>query len=308
MTEYAPEPTDLQLDSLSSELNRRLRYSHRIVGGAGGTVDVIVGEDGERLILKRYWLPEPDETVDPARSEFRALQLAAAHGIPAPMPLWIDEDGIFPERAVTMSFIDAIPLIDPDDQLDWAAQLASILVSIHGISPSEGDEAVFSSVGPNDPHSTLAETGESPEGKTRHVEIWDALRSERNQFTPVDEVYVHSDFWPGNTLWSGQDLIAVIDWEGGCLADPALDVAWCEFDIRMLGFDAAADHFVESYQRLSGQPMPNLRFWKLLAIRRPFPDVAIWVPGWNALGLPITVDQARHRHSTLIDRLLESSN
>ncbi|MGH8947793.1 MAG: phosphotransferase, partial [Acidimicrobiia bacterium] len=134
MDRYAPLPTVEQLGALGEELGRPARFDRRIVGGFGGTVDVlIVGTDpGERVVLKRYWLPEPNE-VSPAESEFRALALAAEHGIPAPSPIWVDRVELFPERAVVISFVEGRVVLDPADPIDWAAQLATVLDSIHGI-------------------------------------------------------------------------------------------------------------------------------------------------------------------------------
>ena len=105
MDHYAPLPTVEQLEALGRELGQTTRFDRRIVGGLGGTVDVlIVGTDpGESVVLKRYWLPEPGE-ISPAESEFRALALAADRGIRAPSPIWIDRIGLFPERAIVISF------------------------------------------------------------------------------------------------------------------------------------------------------------------------------------------------------------
>ena len=84
---YAPRPTSDQLDAIANGIGRTVRYARRIEGGLGRTTDVLeLGEDGERVVLRRYWLPEPGE-VDPSVSEFRALSLAAAAGVPVPEPL-----------------------------------------------------------------------------------------------------------------------------------------------------------------------------------------------------------------------------
>ncbi len=267
-------------------------------------MDVLVTEAGESLILKRYWLPEPGETVDPARSEFRALALASRAGVPAPTAMWLDESGIFPERGVITSFVPGRPLIHPDDAIDWSTQLAKVLLRIHTLEVTPADNALFPRLGAGDPHRSWSETADTVSQHGRGREIWDALVERRDGFQEVVETYVHHDFWPGNTMWVGQKLGSVIDWEGGCVADPALDVACCAFDIAMLGLHEAADHFVETYRRLSERPLVNLGFWRILAVCRPLPDISVWVPGWRAVGFPITTDEARSRHAKLIDDAL----
>ena len=304
MDHYAPLPTVDQLEALASELGRVTRFDRRIVGGLGGTVDVLIVGTGheERVVLKRYWLPEPKE-VSPAESEFRALALAEEHGIAAPSPIWVDRIGLFPERAIVISFVEGRVVLDPADPIDWAGKLAAALNSIHGIRPAPADRALFPDMGDDDSHYPAPEVLEQhPLGRelrARGVEAADSLQ-------PVDPVYVHHDFWSGNTLWIDDALVAVIDWEGGTIGDPAIDVAYCALDIRLLGLEGAASHFVDVYRELSGRDLSNIRYWELMALSRPMPDIAMWVPSWQAMGVDIGVEEARRRHTALITAALES--
>ncbi len=306
MDHYAPLPTNEQLEALGSELGQVTRFDRRIVGGLGGTVDVlIVGTgQGERVVLKRYWLPESGE-ISPAESEFRALALAADRGISAPSPIWIDRSGVFPERAIVISYVDGTVLLDPADPIDWASQLAYILIEIHQIEPEPADADLFPLLGHSDGHQSEAETLAALRQHPLGMELWARREEILAYLTPEAPVYVHRDFWPGNTLWLDEKLAAVIDWEGGAIADPALDVAYCALDMRLLGLTEAADVFVEVYRRHSGRTLENLRYWELLALCRPMPDIAIWVPGWHAMGVEIIVDEARRRHTALIAAALE---
>ncbi|HJQ91460.1 MAG TPA: phosphotransferase [Acidimicrobiia bacterium] len=305
MDHNAPLPTAEQLDALGRELGRPTRFGQRIVGGLGGTVDVlIVGHDpGEAVVLKRYWLSQSGE-ISPAESEFRALALAVDRGISAPSPIWVDRVGLFPERAIVMSYVEGAVLLDPTDPNDWASQLAHALIEVHRIQPASTDRALFPVLGHSDGHLPETETLAALRRHPLGMDLW-ARRVELANLRPEDQVYVHRDFWPGNTLWTEQKLAAVIDWEGGAIADPALDVAYCAFDIRLLGLSEAAEVFIEVYRQNSGRSVENLPYWELLALCRPMPDIAIWVPGWQAMGVEITVDEARRRHTALITAALE---
>ncbi len=170
MDRYAPIPTPEQLEILSDELGASVDYEYRIFGGLGGTIDVL-RSGADRVVLKRYWLPEPDEDINPAESEHRALILAAEHGIPAPSPLWIDRIGLFPERAVVISFLEGKVHLQPVDPLDWATQLAKTLTTIHEIVPSPSDASMFPILGHDDDHTLggvgdAAPTGAGPVGQT----------------------------------------------------------------------------------------------------------------------------------------------
>ncbi len=296
MDRYAPIPTPEQLERLGDDLGAPMSYEYRIFGGLGGTIDVL-RSGADRVVLKRYWLPEPDEEVNPAESEHRALNLAAEHGIPAPASLWIDRIGLFPERAVVISFLEGKVHLQPIDPLDWATQLAKTLTTIHEIVPSPSDASIFPVLGHDDDHTSEEAVMQHPLGPDMWAKRIEAIAS----LVPADRVYVHHDFWPGNTLWIDERLVAVIDWEGGWIGDPALDVAYCALDIRLLGMDSTADHFIKEYRRISGRTLPNLRYWELVALCRPTPDVAEWVPGWHAVGIEISPEEVRRRHTELIE-------
>ncbi len=173
-------------------------------------------------------------------------------GYAAPSPIWIDRIGLFPERAIVISYVEGQVVLDPVDPIDWAAQLAATLNSIHGIRTAPADQALFPDLGDDDSHYPGRETLEQhPLGR----ELWARGVEAADSLQPVDPVYVHHDFWSGNTLWIDDALVAVLDWEGGTIADPAIDVAYCALDIRLLGLEEAADHFVEVYRELSGRDL-----------------------------------------------------
>jgi len=307
MHNYAPLPNVEQLDALAKELGRSIRFDRRIVGGLGGTVDVLVvgASAGERVVLKRYWLPEPGE-ISPAESEFRALALGAKHGVVAPNPIWIDRLGLFPERAIVISYIEGAVLLDPADPNDWAAQLAEALVAIHRIQPEPTDQDLFPVLTDTDGHQSEADTLAALRQHPLGMKLWARRVEISASLEPEDPVYVHHDFWPGNTLWVEEQLAAVVDWEGGSIADPALDVAYCALDMRLLGLHEAAKSFVQVYRDRSGRSLVNLPYWELLALCRPMPDIEMWVPGWQAMGYAISADEARRRHTALITAALES--
>jgi thiamine kinase-like enzyme len=118
-------------------------------------------------------------------------------------------------------------------------------------------------------------------------------------------VFSHTDFWPGNTLWSDGSLAAVVDWEEPATGDRAMDVAYCALDIRYLGMDRVADHFVKSYREHSGDSLPNLTHWESVGLCRPMPDIAMWVPAWKAMGRDMSPDAARQRYTEVLEGFLE---
>jgi aminoglycoside phosphotransferase (APT) family kinase protein len=124
------------------------------------------------------------------------------------------------------------------------------------------------------------------------------------QRVDTEPVFSHTDYWPGNTLWADGSITAIIDWESPSMGDREMDVAYCSIDIRYLGMERVADHFIKSYREMSGNPLPNLSHWEAVALCRPMPDIAEWVPAWVAMGRTISEDQAREKYTEVLEDFL----
>jgi aminoglycoside phosphotransferase (APT) family kinase protein len=258
-------------------------------------------------VLRRYgpWWQERGEVV--IEREFTGLRLALGAGLPVPEPLWRDEARLFAEPAVVLSFVaDATPLLTPEDPLDWAEQLAGFLAALHAVEvDAKGEHAL------RDLNAAIARSTRDAEPAASIAQhrlgraLWDRLRAELRAVDLPDPVFVHNDFWPGNMLWRGQRLAAVVDWEDCGLGDPTLDVAYCAIDMRWQGQGAAADRLLSAYREQTGRDLATLRLWSLVALSRPMPDIARWMPGWQRMGLPdLSADEVRARHAALIEREL----
>jgi aminoglycoside phosphotransferase (APT) family kinase protein len=164
----------------------------------------------------------------------------------------------------------------PSDLAEFAGQLATVLAAIHTVDHGGSDlsflpdqERRFTRA-VREPPATLDEA--LAEGRIR-----DALRpvwplAQRNR-----SVLLHGDFWPGNTLWRDDTLVAVIDWEDAGLGDPLADLANGRAELAMLFGLEAMRHFTRRYLDL----MPsvdhtNLRWWDLCAALRPAGQMSGW--------------------------------
>lgn len=301
--QYAPLPTDEQLERVRDAIGATsLLHKQRIEGGLACTMDVLT-EGSTQLVLRRYGPWTDDGEVDSAARETRALELLQRANIPAPAPIWIDTDGVFDERAILISFVDGAPDLTPSHPFDWAERLAGVLVRIHEIRLEGPDLALF----PPGAGEDIRKIQENPEMVLEHPLGEDLLRrrvllGSRN--LQSDLVFSHTDYWPGNTLWTDGELAAVIDWESPAMGDREMDVAYCSVDIRYLGMDRVADHFIACYRDLSGSPLPDLSHWEAVALCRPMPDIARWVPAWVAMGRDITEEKARARYTEVLEDFL----
>jgi len=305
--QYAPLPTEDQLARLRDGIGANsLAHGYRIEGGLGCTMDVLV-DNGKRLVLRRYgpWYDERGE--DAAARETRALELLQRSNVPAPAPIWVDTAGVFQEQAILISFVEGTPDLTPAHPFEWAEQLAATLVRIHDLALDDDDLIMFPP-GAGEDDRKISENPETvlehPLGEAllrRRVELG-SRRGER------ETVFSHTDFWPGNTLWVGGNLTAVVDWESPATGDREMDVAYCSLDIRYLGMDKVAERFIGAYKERSGHDLPDLPHWEAVALCRPMPDIAVWVPAWESMGRSVSVDKARAQHTRVIEEFLERTS
>lgn len=264
----------------------------------------VLSEGGTRLVLRRYGDWASESPVNAAERETRALELLQRANIPAPAPIWVDTDGVFDEQAILVSFVEGSPDLTPSNPFDWAEQLASVLARIHEIRLEEGDIDLFPPGAGRDVERITAH----PELVLEHPLGEDLLRRRlllAQRDISSDPVFSHTDFSPGNTLWERDRLAAVLDWESPAMGDRAMDVANCSLEIRYLGMDRVADHFVKSYREVTGVGLSNLSHWEAVGLCRPMPDIATRVPEWKAMGRDMDDDRARARYTEVLEDFLD---
>ncbi|HEU4318578.1 MAG TPA: phosphotransferase [Acidimicrobiia bacterium] len=302
--QYAPHPTEEQLERVRDAIGAdSLRHVRRIEGGLSCTMDVL-SEGGTRMILRRYGAWSVGDNRTAIAKETRALELMQRSNIPAPAPIWSDTEGVFDEHAIVISYIEGSPDLTPSNPFDWAERLASVLSRIHEVRLEGDDVDLF----PHGAGHDVERLQEHPEAILEHPLGEELLRRRvllGQRDIPTDPVFSHTDFWPGNTLWEDGKLTAVIDWEEPATGDREMDVAYCALDIRYLGMDRVADHFVKSYREESGQSLPNLAHWESVGLCRPMPDIAMWVPAWRSMGRDIDPEHARARYTEVLEDFLE---
>ncbi len=111
---------------------------------------------------------------------------------------------------------------------------------------------------------------------------------------------LHGDFWPGNLLWRGGRLAAVVDWEDAAIGDPLADVAIARCDLAW-GFGwRAMEVFTRRYGALTGFDLAGLALWDIAAVLRQAPHGGDYAEGWQELGrVDVTRDAIAAVHRRL---------
>ncbi len=235
--------------------------------------------DEFRIVIRRYRVFGHYDRGQKARREFAALQCAYQNGIPAPQPLYLDDTGeLLGMPGIVTPYMPGAQIESPVDPIAWARGLAEMLARIHAVPIDATPRNLL--LDANDEATWFLHSGKVPEFMLAHPDgerVWRTLKSGFPRLKPVPQTLVHVDYWPGNVLWDGDRISAVVDWEEAALGDPAIDVAYCCMDIVLKGLFNAAEEFLHVYEAAAGHPLANLAFWRLAAAARPMFAPQGWV-------------------------------
>ncbi len=83
----------------------------------------------------------------------------------------------------------------------------------------------------------------------------------------------HRDFHPWNVLLTDEGKLSVIDW-GWQISDPRADLAWLLAKLERENMGSMGDYILAEYERLDGQTIEHLDYFKVLANLRWLVGVA----------------------------------
>jgi aminoglycoside phosphotransferase (APT) family kinase protein len=89
-------------------------------------------------------------------------------------------------------------------------------------------------------------------------------------------VLLHGDFWPGNLLWRGGDLVAVLDWEDAACGDPLSDVACTALELRYIAGEEGTESFLRAYGDVSPIDRHRLALWQIYVAAAGHHSMGAW--------------------------------
>ncbi len=234
-------------------------------------VDVeIEDSDGRRkkLILRQYGQKHLRNQPNAAENEFKLLQLTHSLGLATPRAYYFDQSGqIFSRPFLVLEYIEGQLEFAPAKLSAYLNQLASQLAKIHNVDNDELDLSFLPHHENGCPESDVSHSVEADD--TFHeTSIRDALFAAWPLPPGNANALLHGDYWPGNILWQGERLTAVIDWEDAELGDPLLDLARIRSEIVWIFGVEAMEAFTDHYLSLKAIDYSNLPYWDLCAALR----------------------------------------
>jgi aminoglycoside phosphotransferase (APT) family kinase protein len=260
----------------------------------GNHAVTVTGADGaeRRFVLRRWVRPEwriqdPDYTVE---REVAALSLLERAAAPTPRVVATDPDGAEAgEPALLMTFLSGGH--PPDRLIDVDAsvrQWAQAQLSFQAVDPTG------SAVPAYEGYHDLSDR--RPPADALDPALWHrgmeylAVTPE-----PTGTTFLHRDYHPANTLWSGGRLTAVVDWANASVGHPDQDTGHMRWNLTVSYGRDVADRFRDAVCALSGRPYDP--FWDVRAI------VDLVIPG-SSLDLDREIGMPRPDRVADLERLL----
>lgn len=200
------------------------------------------GGSAVRLVLRRWARPgwEIDDPDFDARREAAALSWLAPTRVPAPELVGADVEGVRTDvPALLMTLLPGRPPNAERDEPDrFVRELARTLAEVHAVP--------VGALPPYRPWQDLPSAEPPSWVPTRWHRLWEIVRGDSPE---AEERFIHRDFHHGNTLWSGGELVGIVDWTTASIGSRGVDVAHARWNLALdFGPELATD-FLDEYRR-----------------------------------------------------------
>ena len=292
VTARADLPADVRAWT-ESQLGEAVVAAERMAGGIDAQTYRLDLADETNVVL-RVTEPNHHEDIDYLA---QVLDLLTATSLPAPRCLaHTGTVGAGGPPAMLQSLLvgdRSIP-VEPED--DWLCELVTTITRMQAVpvEPWMHDRAAVR-------WADLPEIGASDLEPADRA-LLGALR-DRGPDAPVTPVFGHDDFWVGNTLRDGDQVVGIVDWGHAGVLSAARDATYCAVDTSLCyGLDVG-DRLLDAFCEQVTVDPEELLVWSARSVlsARFFPE---WLSGWNGLGAPVTYEQAARRRTELLDRTL----
>jgi aminoglycoside phosphotransferase (APT) family kinase protein len=236
------------LDGGTSHANHLLRID------AGGAV--------HEVVLRR-WVRTDWQETDPAFSpaqEAATYELLASSAVPAPRLIDADVNGGGCDvPALLLTRAPGTRLTKPTDLGSFLAQLAGALPPLHGLDP----ERARGTLPPYRPYF-------EPEGLrvpdwTERPSAWrQAIEAASGPEPHEPPAFIHRDYHPGNTLWAGGRLTAIVDWTTASWGPRVVDLTHMRVNLALFFGVEPADQFLDAYREVTGSAVDLDPYWDLV--------------------------------------------
>ncbi|MGH2634387.1 MAG: phosphotransferase family protein [Tepidiformaceae bacterium] len=271
------------------------RLSAMPAGASNETValDLAITCDGVTTTVPLVLRPQRQDGIlapyDVER-QFRVMRALSRTAVPVPAVLWFEPgEDVFGAPFFFMERVHAetLPLFwyGPSERLLAAAQA---LATIHAVDwRAAGLGLLLPGGGAQEPLPSPAKCELTmwrlrAEGlRIGRAPMLIALGEYLDKNEPADarHALVHGDPNPGNYLFRGNDVVAVVDWELAAIGDPRSDFGFYAALLAAFGGmpgEAGGSLLSDAYAQVTGKPLHDLEYYEALGLYR----MAVVMSGW----------------------------
>jgi aminoglycoside phosphotransferase (APT) family kinase protein len=240
---------------------RRLRLGGWHVNYA---IDVADARGRREQLVLRLWARQGWQLEDPdytASREAHVLELLRSTAVPAPAVVAADTTG---ERCGVPALLLTRLSGRPPGRADTRAagfcrhlgEMLALIHETHGVENSVPGYRLYfdrerAALAPWIPSTT----------------VWRRAAAAVREPPPASAMtFIHRDYHPENTLWSGGRLTGVVDWTQASTGPPSLDVGHMRWNLVADHGQEVADRFLACYRRCTGRTLPDQRYWDLVSL------------------------------------------
>jgi aminoglycoside phosphotransferase (APT) family kinase protein len=261
-------------------------------------VDLEVTADGISTVVPLVLRPErPDGILAPYNvgRQFRIMRALARTAVPVPAVAWYEADAAVigaPFYVMHRLTAETLPLIWYGGLSPRLMAAAGALAAIHRVDWRSAGLGFLLPEGADEdsPPSPIAcELAAWTVRAARYGLEADPVLTALERFLRENEprdarhALVHGDPNPGNYLFQGDRVAAVVDWELASIGDPRSDLGFYGALLSLFGGWGSADGssvLSEAYQAMTGEDLTDLAYYEAFGQYR----MAVVMGGWGHLG------------------------
>lgn len=213
----------------------------------------------------------------PLQTEVAALQLAEQLGAPAPRLVAADLDGdppvVLTERLAGSSTIPVHPSAGRLRALGAAAAALHAVPLSPALALPRRERPI--------PGEDFAALRRAAAPDPLLIEAEEAID---HRPVPGEEVFVHGDLWQGNVLWTGDNLIGLVDWTCAGAGPAGIDIGSLRCDAALCYGLNAVDDILEGWEEATGHPAKDYAYWDVVAALSTPPDMGWFVESITGQG------------------------
>ncbi len=232
----------------------KYKSSRILEGGVSSEVFLIAVESKkgeEKIVLRTEGGPPAENSI---KTEYLLLEKLHQTKVPCAKPIHLDNSKeILDKDFMLMTYLEGTIEIPKIKNFGFLNKMVGILKNIHNV-----DTKILPTLPCRfDPTYDLFEF--LPNARI-NKELKAILKGYDTSYSGKP-VLLHGDFWPGNILWTKDEISGVLDWEYAAIGDPVSDLAVASLELKYDYGKRGVDRFLDLYSKNFSIDQSRFSLW-----------------------------------------------